>query len=387
MGRVVVSPISIERLNAADNPFQSAFWAYVKQYSQWNASAFTVQILNDADEVEYDETLLVLSRRAALSYHIAYIPFGPVIPKHSLPVAQFLRELSKALQSYLPRYTISIRYDLPWPDHDHDQIEPILGRSLHSCRESVQPEGTACIDLKQGYEQIRLSYRERAVRNIRKALSKGVVVVEWDGREKTFEEWYEVYRQTAKRDGFDTRESAYIRRMLSQSDFAAAKRETIRKTTKRGTDKLQSSALPADNKVECHLYLAYIGKQMVGGNIVMESRYKAVYLFGSSLRIDGVSCSYVLQDYTIQKACERNLSVYDLYGISGPGNRGSHLEGLRLFKRSFGGYVRYRHPSIDFVYKFLPWIVYSRLEILRYRAKRRRQPKRITQQYAVSSDL
>ncbi|MFA6706660.1 MAG: hypothetical protein WCR91_02025, partial [Sphaerochaetaceae bacterium] len=86
MGRVTVSPISIERLNAADNPFQSAFWAYVKQYSQWNASAFRVQILNDSDEVEYDETLLVLSRRAALSYHIAYIPFGPVIPKHSLPV-------------------------------------------------------------------------------------------------------------------------------------------------------------------------------------------------------------------------------------------------------------------------------------------------------------
>jgi lipid II:glycine glycyltransferase (peptidoglycan interpeptide bridge formation enzyme) len=375
MGRVSVSVANFSDLNSTFNPFQSEFWAAVKQPSGWNSMAIkaTVASESETDSSIWSTVTLVMHRRLVVGFSLAYIPFGPDTTGLDMPVSLFIREFSRELKKHLPWGTICVRYDLPWYLPDIEDVPILTGRSLRTCRESVQPEGTTRIDLSAGYEAVRLQFRERAKRNIRKAQAKGVVVTEWNGRKDVFSQWYHVYQETAKRDGFAARSEEYLQRFLDTATYLHTDHRGVMERDK--------------DEISCHLYLAYVDSKLSGGTMVLESKGLALYLFGASLRIDGCSFSYLLQDFAIQKACEHGCTIYDFYGISGPKNRGAHLDGLRLFKRAFGGYNCYRQPSTDYVFLPIIWSFYSLFEKLRYAIHRHRHPKRISQQFSVSNDI
>lgn len=390
MGRVSVAMAGFSELDSTSNPFQSSFWAAIKQSSGWEPHVFRITVEAEDSAIPWSTATLVMSRRLLMGKVIAYIPFGPDIEGMDLPLSTFLRDVAREMRRFLPHGTICIRFDLPWHLPEVEELPAISGRYFKPCGESVQPEGTTRLDLSGGYEQARLRYRERARRNIRKAESRGVVVSEWDGSDEEFKQWYAVYQETARRDGFAARSEEYLRRFLS---FASDARPDpyVYFGQRRNSVSPKSYRLEPEARISkgisCHLYLAYVENRLAGGTMVMESTNLAVYLFGASLRFDGCSFSYLLQDYAIRKACEHNRAMYDFYGISGPKNRGSHLDGLRLFKRSFGGYNCYRQPSTDFVYKPFFWLFYALFENLRFRIQRRRHPRRISQQFSVSTEV
>ncbi len=168
-----------------------------------------------------------------------------------------------------------------------------------------------------------------------------------EGDEDSFLAWYEVYLETARRDGFSPRSKKnYLRSLLALSSYNEA--------------------------FSSELLLAFEGEKIVGGGIiVLFSPSEALYLYGASLRFDGISCSYILQDLAIRMACERKCGIYDLYGIPGPKGRASHLAGLEIFKRSFGGQPYYRSPSTDYLYNRLIWHFYMLFETMRFRSRRR----------------
>ena len=390
MGRVSVAIAGFSELDSTSNPFQSSFWAAIKQASGWNPHVFRITIDSENESPIWTTVTLVMSRRLVLGKVITYVPFGPDLQGMELPLAVFLRDVAREMRRFLPRGTICIRFDLPWYLPEVEDLPELCGRSFRTCGESIQPEGTTRLDLSQGYEQARMQYRERARRNIRKAESKGVVVSQWDGSDEEFKQWYAVYQETARRDGFAARSEDYLRRFLSYA--SDAKPDPYMHFGQRKNSAGQKSYLLEPEAqilegISCHLYLAYVENRLAGGTMVMESKNLAVYLFGASLRFDGCSFSYLLQDYAIRKSCEHNRAVYDFYGISGPKNRGSHLDGLRLFKRSFGGYNCFRQPSTDFVYKPFSWFFYALFENLRLRIQRRRHPRRISQQFSVSTEV
>jgi len=373
MGRVSVSNADFADLDSTFNPFQSGFWAAVKKPSGWDSLAIKITVTSDTDSSTWSTVTLVMYRRLFIGFFLAYIPFGPDTTGLDMPLSPFLRELSREMKKLLPWGTICIRYDLPWLEPDLEEVPSLSGRSLRTCRESVQPEGTTRIDLSVGYEAVRLQFRERAKRNIRKAQAKGVVVTEWNGSKEIFSKWYNVYQDTAKRDGFTARPAEYLQRFLNGEIPISSKSKKNLKTEL--------------NKISCHLYLAYVDSKLSGGTMILESKGLALYLFGASLRIDGCSFSYLLQDFAIKKACEHGRTLYDFYGISGPKNRGAHLDGLRLFKRAFGGFNCYRQPSTDYVIMPVIWTFYSLFEKFRYDFHRRRHPKRISQQFSVSNEI
>lgn len=390
MGTVSVSIAGFSELDSALNPFQSSFWAAIKQPSGWNPIALRITIDSETGGNSWSTVTLVLSRRLLFGKVISYIPFGPDLSGMDMPLSAFLKDVAREMRRFLPHGSLCLRFDLPWNLPEMEDLPVISGRSLKTCRESVQPEGTTRLDLSQGYEQARMQYRERARRNIRKAESKGVVVAEWDGKEEGFKQWYAVYQETARRDGFTARSEEYLRRFLNFASYE--KPDSRMHFGQRRNLATSPSFLPTSESrmlegISCHLYLAYVENKLAGGTMVLESKNLAVYLFGASLRFDGCSFSYLLQDYAIRKACEHNRTIYDFYGISGPKNRGSHLDGLRLFKRSFGGYNCYRQPSTDYVYQPFSWFGYTLFENLRFRIKRRRHPRRISQQFSVSTEL
>lgn len=333
-----IQRIATSELSPSSTVFQSSYWAGVKQHSGWKGYAFSVEMESSAF------TLLVLVKRMAPFCSLAYIPFGPPLSLLKLSqVGVFLEDLAKQIRKLLPKGVFALRYDLPFEEVNDQNVMTFHTRRLRTLEQSVQPEGTVRIDLRWGYNAVTLGYRERAKRALRKAEQAFQVRVH-EGDEASFLAWYDVYLETARRDGFSPRSKKYLRSLMMLS--------------------------PDESVFTSQLLLAYEGKKIVGGIIVLFSPSEAIYLYGASLRFDGISCSYLLQDSAIRMACERKCGIYDLYGIPGPRGRASHLAGLEIFKRSFGGQPYYRSPSTDYLYNRLTWHCYRFFETIRFRSRR-----------------
>jgi len=315
---LLVEPIGLEQLEVTNHPLQSRLWGEVKKYNGWQPFAFKLT------RGVATQTLLVLVKRIVFSCSLAYLPFAPSLDFYE-------PELATLLQGHLPKGLFCIRFDLPWGEIDQQSDVTILP-------ESIQPEGSVLLDLKKPLE-----YRKRALRHIARSQKARVTIEEWGGSAGEFDQWYELYRESARRDHFKARSKGYLQQFFNASD----------------------------QECRAHLYLARYRQAIVAGIIVLESAKHSLYLFGASKRLAKLSPSYQLQDYAIRRARERGAHTYDLYGISAQDNRGEHLRDLNLFKRSFGGEVVYRHPSFDAVFRPLIYKIYYLSE--RWRLKRTRQ--------------
>ncbi len=336
---MIIRRIDIKELSPNGTVFQSSYWAIVKQQSGWDSFAFSIKIGKN------EFTLLVLVKKLAPLVSLAYIPFGPPLATLHIKQAESLLEnVAITLRRYLPFSVFTLRYDLPFEEIDEQGVSAFHRKRLMSCEMSVQPEATVRIPLQWGYLAVVAGYRERARRALRKA-STAFFIRQYEGDTTQFDAWYEVYLETARRDGFSVRSKAYLYSLLNLGEDPSS-------------------------QVKCTLLLAYQEETIVGGIIVLFNSYEAIYLFGASLRFEGLSCSYPLQDHAIKLACESGCAFYDFYGIAGPNGRGSHLAGLEIFKRSFGGQTYFRAPSTDYIYRRLPWAMYTALEKIRYKKNR-----------------
>ena len=337
-------PMDYKKMPSMSSPMQSSYWAAVKSGSGWKPYAFTIEMEG------WTSSVLVLVKRLFLFSSLAYIPFGPDVFHNPLPtVGEFLVSLSKELKKVLPKSVFSIRYDLPWDEVNDPNVMYLTAGRFNTAKESVQPDGTVRIALQWGFHAVTLGYRDRAKRALRKSASLYQVDL-WDGQSASFRRWYETYLETARRDGFSPRPEKYLKALLSLDGKVYG-------------------------DVSCKLILAKEGKSIVGGLMLLMNSREAIYLYGSTLRQDGVSPSYLLQDFAIRLACEAGCLFYDMHGIPGPKGRGEHLTSLELFKLSFGGQSYYRTPTTDYVLHFFRWKTYTVMEHFRYRMNRKTKPQ------------
>lgn len=337
-------PMDYKKMPSMSSPLQSSYWAAVKHGSGWKPYAFTIEMEG------WTSFVLVLVKRLFLFSSIAYIPFGPDVfhnPLHS--VSEFLVSFSKELKRALPRSVFAIRYDLPWDEVNDPNVMHLTSGRFHTAKESVQPDGTVRIALQWGFHAVTLGYRDRAKRALRKSISLYDVAL-WEGDTPSFKRWYDTYLETARRDGFTPRSEKYLRALLSLDG-------------------------KVHGDVACKLILAREGKTIIGGLMLLMNSVDAIYLYGSTLRQDGISCSYVLQDFALRMACKNGCQFYDMHGIPGPKGRGEHLASLELFKLSFGGQSYYRTPTTDYVLHYFRWKTYTVMERFRYRMKRKTKPQ------------
>jgi len=348
-----ISSIDIERLPTDGHPFQSPSWAYVKKINGWKAAAFHLECAKEG----LSENLLVLTKPVGLIFYIAYIPFCSDSIRELSLKEEFFYQLSRSLRRLLPSHLLFIRYDFPFFYTDENMIPTMKGLHIKECSDSVQPEATSIIDLSLGYDSVRSSYRQRARRALSRIAHSDISIIEYDNDRKKFDSWYELYRETARRDGFSTRSKEYISYLVhapEMSDFTT-------------------------------LLLAFHKGVLVGGIITISSERTSVYLLGASKRIRGISPSYLLQDYSIKAACDKGSRFYDLHGVSGPFDKGEHLQSLTLFKKGFGGNIYYRQPSTDYICDSILYALYSIIERIRYRMNRKNS-RRNTQQYCTTED-
>jgi hypothetical protein len=300
--------------------------------------------------------LLLLSREVLPGLRLAYVPHGPAISEPP-QAAVFLTRLGKALAPLLPPAAAMIRFDLPWPEQS-TEVPPMLKHPELKKATDIQPASTVVIDLNSGEEELLAAMSAKTRYNIRLSFKKGVRVSE--GGEAELAAWYDLYRETARRDRISLHSFAYYRSL-----FVAPGREG-------GRDACGSTAAGGDAGREggrdaalprLKLLLARAGNELLAGIIVALHRDTATYLYGaSSNRGRNLMPNHALQWRAMQLAREEGCRSYDLFGIPPRPDPGHPMHGLYRFKTGFGGHIIHRYGCHDLPLRPLLYSVYRGAE-------------------------
>lgn len=339
-----IKRIAAESFTSLTHPFQSVLWSEAKRENSWRSDFFSV-----SEEGLPEFKLLVLTRSF---FHglirFSYIPMSPPLALVNIPGA--VNRLARGLVPFLPKNVFCLRFDFPfdynnllgWKDSSETELEQFYREfsrreGLFLLDHSIQPQGTVFNDLNTEF-----SYRTRARRFLKKNAGN-VRLSFWENDVQVFENWYGIYLETARRDGFTPRSSSYIKRLLD---------------------------LDSTGNTYCRLMLAEVDSVLCGGIVVIGNADVETYLFGGARRSQEFNVSYCLQDFALKEAVRRGVKFYDFYGAHGTGIRDSHLNSLTQFKLAFGGRLVYRIPSCDYVSRRFIWKLYHTLESRRLKNSR-----------------
>jgi len=334
--------------DGSDSFLQSGFWGWFKARFGWEAFAFRVVWDNGPEGVE--KSLLVLRRRLAPGFALAYVPWGPELPDGTNADGfdareSAVRELAASLRKLLPKDTVFIRFDIPWYATGENPLPGPPPPFIRSVAD-VQTPDTVLIDLSCSMESVIEQMKPKWRYNSRLALKKGVSIHRV-GIEQ-LDVFYELLKETALRDGIAIHGAEYYRSLFI-NDYPG-------------------------KKPDIRLYLAEHEGDVLAGIVTLFRGPKAVYLYGaSSGKKRNLMAPYALQLKAMEDAKASGCVEYDLYGIP-PNNEPDHpMAGLYLFKTGFGGKIVHRPGCWDYPCYNLLYHVYFFAERIRKKLLDRRK--------------
>ena len=281
----------------------------------------------------------VLLRHTPLG-RLAYVPRGPALsPELPFAVAagQLIGELAQLAREC---GCIALKLEPPWPASP--EVQALLQRlGFRPAFQAVQVPSTVLVDLRGEEEALLARMKPKTRYNIRLSLRKGVTVR--IGGDVDLPAFAALMQQTARRDGFPSRDPAY---------YEGAYR-----------------AFAADGMAA--LLLGEHEGALLAAIMVFAFGDMAYYLYGaSSDEKRNLMASYAVQWRAMVWARERGCETYDLWGI--PEEVGAHPElyvdtdrlgegglwGVWRFKRGFGGKVVRYAGAWDLVQRPLPYALY-----------------------------
>ena len=330
---------------------QTSFWSKVKERLGMHSWAFEYSIRNSdlyAGVGGYSCTnadFILFFQYLNREDYIAYLPYGPEIEPSEENQGRFLEELSESLKSFLPPHCVALRYDLNWQSHwckeedfDRDgnwiglpkqelqELKLNYGTQLHNLRKAnmnILPANTIVIDLSRSEEEILAQMRPKTRYNIRLALRKGVEVRSV-GREE-LDVWYQLYRETAFRNGLHLNDISYFRSVFS------SKMECL------------------DKELSVDLLIAYVDQIPLAAMFLILSAHRATYLYGASSSVHrNLMPTYALQWKAMQIAKAHRCREYDMFGISPNADPSHPMYGLYKFKHGFGGEIFHQLGCWDY---------------------------------------
>jgi len=340
-----VQPAGLEVLAANQGLLQSPFWARFRAELGWEARAF------DCSAGAQGFALLVLVRSLPLGQKLAYVPHGPEI---SAPEEwqSFLQGLARALRPQLEG-CLFLRFDLPWSIRGEGPAgrRRASGGRLRKAPMDIQPPSTVILDLGHTEEALLAAMKAKTRYNIGLARKKGVAVEE--GSAADLAAWYELYRETARRDRITLHPFDYYRRQF------------------------ELGASPG-GPVSLKLLLARHQGELLAGIIVASMGQAAWYLYGaSSDRKRNLMPAYALQWEAMRLARREGCLSYDLFGIPPADDPAHPMHGLYRFKTGFGGRILHRLGCWDFPFRPAGYRAYRLAERGREWYYRRLRKKRI----------
>lgn len=308
-----------ERDSAPSRSFlQTPFWAEFKASHGWKPFYFSLTTPDSRSR-----PLVTLVRDLGLFGSLVYVPLGPDSDLlGSGGAAEILLDLSRKIVPLIGKKVLCVRFDPPVSDPGP------LPRGLLKAASDVQPPDTVVLDLTMDEETLLEGMKQKWRYNVRLGEKKGVEIRSLTGRDAAdsgIETFYELYRETAGRDGIAIHGKDYYRDLF----LAAAE-----------------GPFPADLR----LYIASHEGTALAAIVVLFAGSGATYLYGaSSNEKRNLMPAYALQWRAIRDAREAGCPSYDFYGIP-PSDDPSHpMHGLYRFKTGFGGAIVHRAGSFDAV--------------------------------------
>jgi len=345
---VAARAVPLPELDQSPELLQSGFWGAFKQAHGWRPLAFQV----DAAGTCFG--LLVLTRRLARRFTIAYVPFGPT---HDPGIGRgdLLAGISQAVRPLLPRGTLFLRFDLPWRKGGESPAAPRVTKSAAD----MQPASTVVVDISGTPEAVLGSMKSKTRYNIRLAQKKGISVTE--GGEQDLPGWYAIYEETARRDQIGIHSAAYYQGLMRASRQYAGKAAAVQ------------------------LLLAWHEGELLAGNIVAFWKDRAAYLYGASSGVKrNLMPTYALQWEAIRRAQSAGCATYDLFGVPPLPDPGHPMAGLYQFKTGFSEQVLERWGTWDVRYRPVLCAMYRAAEAVRMYYYRRFK-KRLRAQAAAAT--
>ncbi len=280
---------------------QTSHWAALK------APVWSAQRLVWGEKASPLAAASLLTRRPSpLPVKIQYVPKGPMVPPRLAVWEQVLADLEAHARH---EGALFVKID---PDVD---AESELGQGLVTMlqrrgwvfsQEQIQFRNTLLTDLSVGEEALLAGMKQKTRYNIRLAGRRGVTVSASDD----FARFYELYAETARRDGFLIRPRAYYLRVMSR---------------------MQSHGLG-------QLFLARVEGEPVAGLFLLMFGPTAWYFYGaSSARARRHMPTYLLQWEAMRWAMAQGCKVYDWWGAPDELREEDPMWGVYRFKRGFGG--------------------------------------------------
>ncbi len=267
-----------------------------------------------------------------------YVSKGPILDYSDTPLAEQVladledharreRALFVKIDPDVPR-----QYGEPRPHQPREAtgmawLNLLDRRGWRFSPEQIQFPNTVVIDLNPGPEALLAGMKSKWRYNIRLSKRKGVTVR--TGTPAEIDTFYQIYAETASRDGFLIRPKDYYRDVWQLF--------------------LQSG--------QAEMLLASVEDELVAGLILFVFGPTAWYLYGASTghRRECMP-NHALQWAAICRAKERGCTRYDMWGAPSTFDETDALWGVYRFKQGFGGQVVQGLGAFDYpVNRSLYW--------------------------------
>ncbi|MDP2728072.1 MAG: peptidoglycan bridge formation glycyltransferase FemA/FemB family protein [Dehalococcoidia bacterium] len=262
---------------------------------------------------------LALRRGLPLSgLSIMYVPKGPCFhPEDTETLKAILRALKALARA---EGAIFLKLD---PDLTADHVQALAAldqEGFQPSREQVQLRSTMVVDLRPTEKEILARMNQSTRRNISLAQRNGVEVVE--GGMEDLAVFYDLYRETARRDGFILRTYDYYQRLwriFLEGGMARA-------------------------------FFARWQGEVLAGCLILRLGKKSWYLLGASRsQLREVRPNQLLQWEAMRWAKGAGAESYDMWGLPDVLEPGQPMWGLYQFKRGFGGELRRWTGAYDYI--------------------------------------
>ena len=399
---VELTPIPPADLSGGNNLLQTGFWAAFKAEAGWRPLAFRWRAVGFCKVDRADEAaacreagpraagekgglegaegcFLVLERRFPAGLAMAYVPYGPELPGggelDTAETGALLTALAEQLRRRLSPGCFMVRFDLcagtggpvGAPVPAPAPLSPPLRRAPYR----VQPSDTVILPLRdpdgapRTEDSLFAGMHKKTRYNIRLAGKKGVEVRRFPGGKalEALPAWYEIYRETGRRNGIALHPESYYRRLLELA--AATETPAAEDAPAEGV----GSGVPDEGKApEFSLYMAFHDGEALAGIIVSRSGRRSTYMYGaSSSRKREFMPNYLLQWRAVSDSLAEGAVEYDFFGIP-PADDPSHpMHGLWRMKTGFGGEIRHYLGAWDVPLKPTVYRAYAAAEKARGR--------------------
>jgi len=279
----------------------------------WTASRLLFH--DEADDRMVAAASVLLRQLPRLPAAIAYVPKGPAFDYGDASLADTVLA-SLEVEARRSRVVfIKIDPDVPSESEQGSALMDLLRRrGWRSSLEQIQYRNTILSDLVPDEEALMSSMKSKTRYNIRLAARRGVSVRH--GTTADLAAFYDMYRETALRDGFIIRPFEYYRQAWESFLSASMAR----------------------------LLLADVEGATIAGLLLFTFADRAWYMYGASTTSHRqLMPNHLLQWEAIRWAKAQGCTTYDWWGAPDVLNDSDPMWGVYRFKIGFGG-------------QFTPWI-------------------------------